>query len=104
MMTSGLSLDFHLILENTFHTVGGYHLWGGGTTHSPITQVAPISVLEASTVSTVYTASIEGPVTPYIHAVNAVHAVEAFNTDIGTAWVWGLWVVPPPTGGTPPTL
>ena len=51
-------------------------------------------MLEASTVSTAFTASIEGPVTPYMHAVNAVHAVEAFNTDIGTAWVWGLWVVP----------
>ena len=67
----------------------------GGTTHNPHTQVAPISVLEASTVSTAFTACIEGPVTPYIHAVNTVHAVEAFNTDLCTAWVWGLWVVPP---------
>ena len=52
-------------------------------------------MLEGSTASTAFTASIEGPVTPYIHAVNAVDTVEAFNTDIGTAWVWGLWVVPP---------
>ena len=32
---------------------------------------------------------------PYIHAVNAVDAVEAFNSDIGAAWLWGLWVIPP---------
>ena len=64
----------------------------GGTTHNPHTQVAPISVLEGSTA---YTASIEGPVTPYIHAVNAVHTVETSNTDIGAAWVWGLWAVAP---------
>ena len=42
-----------------------------------------------------FTASIEGPVTPYIHAVNAVDAVEPFKIDIGAAWVWGLWAVPP---------
>ena len=67
----------------------------GGTTHSPHTQAVPISVLKASTVCTAFTAGIEGPVTPYIHAVIAVYAVEAFNTDIGAAWVWGLWVAPP---------
>ena len=67
-----------------------------GTTHSPHTQAVPISVLKASTACTAFTACIEGPVTPYIHAVNAVYAVEASNTDIGATWVWGLWVVPPP--------
>ena len=56
----------------------------------------PRSVLEASTASTASTAYREGPVTPYIHAVNAVYEVEASNTDIGANWVWGLSVVPPP--------
>ena len=42
-----------------------------------------------------FTASIEDPVTPYIHAVNAVDAVEALNTDIGAVWVWELWAVAP---------
>ena len=40
----------------------------------------PRSVLEASTASTAYR---EGPVTPYIHALNAVDAVEPSNIDLG---------------------
>ena len=48
--------------------------------YNPHTQAAPISVLEAFTAST---ACIEGPVTLYIHALNAVDAVEASNNDLG---------------------
>ena len=73
--------SMYYILENTFHTVGGT-IWGA-TAHSPHTQAAPISVLEAFTVSTAFTACIEGPVTLYIHALNAVDAVEASNNDLG---------------------
>ena len=43
----------------------------------------PISVLKASTVCTAITAYVESPVTPYIHALNAVEAVEASNNDLG---------------------
>ena len=28
-----------------------------------------------------------------MHAVNAVDAVKASNTDIGAAWVWGLYAL-----------
>ena len=42
----------------------------------------PRSVLEASTASTASTAYREGPVTPYIHALNAVDAVEPSNIDL----------------------
>ena len=51
--------------------------------YNPHTQAAPISVLEAFTVSTAFTACIEGPVTLYIHALNAVDTVEASNNDLG---------------------
>ena len=64
----------------------------------------PKSLLKASTASTAFTACIEGPVTPYIHAVNAVHAVETSNTDIGAAWVWGLWAVAPQVVPPSPTV
>ena len=73
----------YIYWKTHFIQLGGYHLWVG-TTHSPHTQAVPKSVLKASTACTAFTACIEGPVTPYIHAVNTVDAVEAFNTDIGT--------------------
>ena len=63
----------------------------------------PRSLSEASTASTASTAYTEGPVTPYIHALNAVDAVEPSNVYLGYIY-WkthfiqlGGWGVPPIT-------